>query len=118
MWKQIGPWAALSAVVALAAAVAVIESAWWASAVAGLTLAVCLAASLVERRAEPLAVEGAVVVFAVVWASFGLEAGLWALIGASWLSGAVAAAALLRHRRTVAGEAANSPAAGSGSPPA
>ena len=104
--------------VALAAAVAVIESAWWASAVAGLTLAVCLAASLVERRAEPLAVEGAVVVFAAVWASFGLEAGLWALVGASWLSGAAAVAALLRHGKTSAREAAVRPTAGSGTPSA
>ena len=118
MWKQIGPWAALSAVVALAAAVAVIESAWWASAVAGLTLAVCLATSLVDRRAEPLAVEGAAVIFAAVWAGFGLEAGLWALIGASWLSGAVAAAALLRHGRTSAREAAAPPTAGGGTPSA
>ena len=99
MWRQIGPWAALSAVVALVAAVAWLESAWWASAVAALTLSVCLAASLVERRAEALAVQGAAAVFAAVWAVVGLEAGLWALIGASWLSGAVAVVALMRGRR-------------------
>ncbi len=118
MWKQIGPWAALSAVVAIVAAVAWLESAWWASAAAGLALSVCLAASLVERRAEALAVQGAVAVFAAVWGLVGLEAGLWALIGASWLSGAVAAAALVRHERTLAGGAADRPTAGSGSPPA
>ena len=99
MWKNIGPWAALAAVVAVVAAVAMLESAWWASAVAGLTLTVCLAMSLVEHRAEPLAVDGAVVVFAAVWAAVGLEAGLWVLVGAGWLAGALAAATLVRERR-------------------
>lgn len=100
MWRQIGSWAALCAVVALVAAVAWLESAWWATAVAGLALSVCLAASLVERRAEGLAVQGAVAVFAAVWMVVGLEAGLWALIGASWLSSGVAAAALVRFDGT------------------
>ena len=88
--------AALAAVVAVVAAVAALESAWWASAAAGLLLSVCLAASLVDRRAEPLAVAGGAIAFAALWAGVGLEAGLWALIGVGWLAGAAAIAALVR----------------------
>lgn len=88
--------AALAAVVAVVAAVAAWESAWWGSAAAGLLLSVCLGASLVDRRAEPLAVAGGAIGFAALWAGVGLEAGLWALIGVGWLSGAGAIAVLLR----------------------